>query len=166
VQATPSSPTGKRNPLLPRRFKEIAYEPDALAKLHCAEHRFVEVCIRNDKLHSLADIALRRPIWGDSVQGFTADSNILLAIVHSGYLPCRCTDPSYRWPPELTAVRAVLELQDALPWYPRASRNGVDSRAWASRCFQCSYRVARVWAVEDQVRLFLACNSRPHALPT
>lgn len=105
----------------------------------------VEVRMPRDQLSVAAKDMKKRQIWGERI--YTADTDLFHALVHQGFLPFRCSEPSFQWPDALREIRVLLKVHPSMQFYPGTLRNGLRSRAWASACFNCAYSIDRAWII-------------------
>ena len=113
----------------------------------------VELTLGRDALTAAAATAQKRRIWGD--HRYTGDTDLLLALVHSGFVARSCLDASFAWPKRIEQLRAIVCVYDGQHNFVGIECNGMHSRAWPQPCGGFSFIVTRAWTVWRQVRNML-----------
>jgi hypothetical protein len=129
---------------------EGAVSPKHALDLRAYIGQHIELSLGRDVLAASASAAQKRRIWGRGC--FTGDTDILLALVHDGYLARVCLDASFAWPKRIEQVKAVVRVHESGGGYEGAERNGVISRAWPRPCCGFSYSIERAWLNWREVR--------------
>ena len=113
--------------------------------------KLVELSIPQKMLTQMHRRAGKRQLWGSG--DYTAESDLLLALIHSGYLKATCQEPRHGWKLPLLELRAIVRVQEGVPPFQGTLSNGVCSRTWAGDFQGASFRILRAWAVWCEVRL-------------
>jgi hypothetical protein len=90
-------------------------------------HTHLEVHFSREQLQQAAKHMKKRCLWGDGI--YTADSELLCALIHQGYLPWRSLEPTYSWPENMRLVHAIIEVLPSPCSYSGCSQNGIRSRS-------------------------------------
>ena len=134
---------------------EVVASPKHPLDLRLFVGQHVEVVLGRDVLASAPASAQKRRIWGDG--DFTGDTDMVLALLHDGYLARACADTGFNWPKRVEQVRALVSVNASAKDFPGTERNGICSRSWHLECCGCSYSIERAWLQWREVR-FATCT--------
>ena len=134
---------------------EVVASPKHPLDLRLFVGQDVEVVLGRDVLASAPASAQKRRIWGDG--DFTGDTDMVLALLHDGYLARACADTGFNWPKRVEQVRALVSVNASAKNFPGTERNGICSRSWHLECCGCSYSIERAWLQWREVR-FATCT--------
>lgn len=112
--------------------------------------RHVEVYLNRDVLAAPNTVVQKRRLYGTRM--YTGDSDILLALVHDGWLVYGCQAAGYAWPRRVDQVRAIVDVMPSQEHFVGCESNGITSRSWHSRCCGFCFRVDRAWLRWSDVR--------------
>lgn len=126
--------------------------------LHLYVGQYVELVLPRESFAAASAAIAKRRIWG--THRYTADTDLLLALVHAGFLASFCADASFQWPKRVEQVAVLVMVHPSDAAYPGSLRNGVRSRGWAQPCCGCCISIARAWLLWKEVRRVSAVLSR------